>query len=153
MQQGPPGSPASRFGDADRDRLVAILREHYALGRFDLDEFSRRAEIVLAAGYADEAAAALHDLPPLDPSGLDRPGRGPRAGPGADVGPGAGAGPGPGSGGKKGRRRHAQSAAPGPGWVPTTERFRDPSSGTVMRVWLDPADQSRHYIPDTPAGR
>ncbi len=148
MQQGPPSSPASRFGDADRDRLVAVLREHYALGRFDLDEFSRRAEIVLAAGYADEAATALHDLPPLDPSeldpaGLDRSGRGPRAS----------AGPGPGSGGKKGRRRHAQSAAPGPGWVPTTERFRDPSSGTVMRVWLDPADQSRHYIPDTQAGR
>ena len=137
MPPGPPGSPASRFGDADRDRLVAVLREHYALGRFDLDEFSRRAEIVLAAGYADEAAAALHDLPPLDPS-APGPRTGPQAGPSA---------------GRKGRRRHAQSASPGPGWVPTTERFRDPSSGTVMRVWLDPADQSRHYIPDTQAGR
>jgi hypothetical protein len=133
MLPGPPDSPASRFGDADRDRLVAVLREHYALGRFDLDEFSRRAEIVLAAGYAEQAAAALHDLPPLDPSAPS-----PQAGPAA---------------GKKGRRRHAQSASPGPGWVPTTERFRDPSSGTVMRVWLDPADQSRHYIPDTQAGR
>jgi uncharacterized membrane protein len=48
MPPGPPGGRASRFGDADRDRLVAVLREHYALGRFDLDEFSRRAEIVLA---------------------------------------------------------------------------------------------------------
>jgi hypothetical protein len=129
---GAPGSPASRFGDADRDRLVAVLREHYALGRFDLDEFSRRAEIVLAAGYADEAAAALHDLPPLEP--------------GQSTGSAAGTG-------RRARRRHGQSAAPGPGWVPTTERFRDPSSGTVMRVWLDPADQSRHYIPDTQAGR
>jgi hypothetical protein len=137
MPPGSGGGPASRFGDADRDRLVAVLREHYALGRFDLDEFSRRAEIVLAAGYADEAAAALHDLPPLDPAGP-----GPRTGPGAGL-----------PAGKKGRRRHAQSAAPGPGWVPTTERFRDPSSGTVMRVWLDPADQSRHYVPDTHAGR
>ncbi len=132
---GPPGGPAARFGDADRDRLVAVLREHYALGRFDLDEFSRRAEIVLAAGYADEAAAALRDLPPLDPS---RPGQG----------SGYGSGSGPGTG-KTRRRRHAQSAAPGPGWVPTSERFRDPTSGTVMRVWLDPADQSRHYIPDS----
>lgn len=134
MPPGPPGSPASRFGDADRDRLVAVLREHYALGRFDLDEFSRRAEIVLGAGYADEAAAALHDLPPLDP--------GQRSSSATGTGPG-----------RWTRRRHAQSAAPGPGWVPTTERFRDPSSGTVMRVWLDPADQSRHYIPDTQAGR
>jgi hypothetical protein len=32
--------------------------------------------------------------------------------------------------------------------VATRERFRDPASGVVMRVWLDPADQSRHYIPD-----
>src|SRR6266545_5804036 len=133
---GPPGSSAARFGDADRDRLVAVLREHYALGRFDLDEFSRRAEIVLSAEYADEAAAVLRDLPPLGPSG---PGDG-TAGPG----PGSGAG----AGKKARRRRHAQSAAPGPGWVPTSERFRDPTSGTVMRVWLDPADQSRHYVPD-----
>jgi hypothetical protein len=40
------------------------------------------------------------------------------------------------------------TAAPGPGWVPTSERFRDPTTGAVMRVWLDPADQSRHYVPD-----
>ena len=130
----PLGPPASRFGDADRDRLVAVLREHYAQGRFDLDEFSRRAEIVLSAQYADEAAAALHDLPPLGPSGSGQ----------GTAGPGSGAGT-----GRKARgRRHAQSAAPGPGWVPTSERFRDPTSGTVMRVWLDPADQSRHYVPD-----
>jgi hypothetical protein len=32
--------------------------------------------------------------------------------------------------------------------VPTSERFRDPSSGTIMRVWVDPADDSRHYVPD-----
>ncbi len=143
MSQGQPGSPASRFGDADRDRLVAVLREHYALGRFDLDEFSRRAEIVLAAGYAAEAAAALDGLPPLDPASL-----------GAESGSGPATGTRPGAGaGRWGRRRHGQSAAPAPGWVPTTERFRDPSSGTVIRVWIDPADQSRHYIPDTQAGR
>jgi hypothetical protein len=138
---GPPGSPAARFGDADRDRLVAVLREHYALGRFDLDEFSRRAEIVLSAGYADEAAAALRDLLPLDPSS---PGQGSGQGSGSGTGKGTGTGT-----GRTRRRRHAQSAAPGPGWVPTSERFRDPTSGTVMRVWLDPADQSRHYIPDS----
>jgi hypothetical protein len=37
---------------------------------------------------------------------------------------------------------------PAAGWVPTSERFRDPSTSTVMRVWIDPADQSRHYVPE-----
>ena len=127
MPDGTAGLPASRLGDAGRDRLTAVLREHYALGTLDIDEFTRRVEIVLAADYADQAAAAVGDLPPL-------------------------AGPAPGSGpaaGKRARRRHAQAAVPGSGWVPTSERFRDPAAGTVMRVWLDPADQSRHYVPDT----
>ena len=30
----------------------------------------------------------------------------------------------------------------------TAERFRDPSSGVIMRVWIDPSDESRHYVPD-----
>jgi len=37
---------------------------------------------------------------------------------------------------------------PGAGWVPTPERFRDPSTRAIMRVWVDPADLSRHYVPD-----
>jgi hypothetical protein len=32
--------------------------------------------------------------------------------------------------------------------VPTDERFRDPSTRAIMRVWIDPADQSRHYVPE-----
>jgi len=32
--------------------------------------------------------------------------------------------------------------------MPTAERFRDPSSGVIMRVWLDPSGESRHYVPD-----
>jgi hypothetical protein len=46
------------------------------------------------------------------------------------------------------RGRHAQTRKPEPGWVPTAERFRDPSSGVIMRVWIDPSDESRHYVPD-----
>jgi Domain of unknown function (DUF1707) len=118
--------PRSLAGDADRERLVSLLREHYARGRFDLDEFSRRVGLVLAAEYADEAASAVADLPPL---GL--------ASSGSSKGRMAG-----------GRRRHAQAAEPGPGWLPTAERFRDPSSGKITRVWVDPADQSRHYVPE-----
>jgi hypothetical protein len=122
------GEPVSRFGDADRDRLTEVLREHYALGRLDDGELDRRVGIVLSAEHAGQAAAALQDLPPL--------------------GGGSGTGAGPGPARSRSRRRHAQSAAPGAAWVPTAERFRDPSSGRIMRVWLDPADDTRHYVPD-----
>jgi DNA-binding CsgD family transcriptional regulator len=44
--------------------------------------------------------------------------------------------------------RHAQTSEPEPGWLRTAERFRDPSSGVIMRVWIDPSDESRHYVPD-----
>jgi hypothetical protein len=128
---GPQGEPVSRLGDADRDRLTGMLREHYALGRLDDAELERRVEIVLSAEHAGQASAALQDLPPLA----------------GGSGPGSSSGP-PSPGQDRSRRRHAQSAAPGAAWVPTAERFRDPSSGRIMRVWLDPADDSRHYVPD-----
>ena len=116
----------SLLGDADRDRLVAVLREHYAAGRMELGEFDRRAGIVLAASYADEAATALDGLPPM-------------AAPGPAAAPAR----------SRSRKRHGQVSEPQPGWVPTAERFRDPSSNTIMRVWTDPADGSRHYVPDS----
>ena len=125
MAAGPPAA----FGDAERDRLTIVLREHYALGRLDEAEFDRRLGIVLSADHAAAAAAALAGLPPLTPQ------------------PAGGAGEAPPSG-RRFRGRHAQVTAPDPGWVPTDERFRDPSSGTIMRVWLYPADGSRHYVPD-----
>ena len=122
----PPAGPRKLLGEPGRERLVGLLREHYAAGQLDLDDLRRRVGIVLGATYADEAAAALAGLPPSLAAGQ----------PGADRG-------------RRGHRgRHAQVDQPGPGWVPTPERFRDPSSGTVMRVWTDPADGSRHYVPD-----
>ena len=81
--------------------------------------------VVLAAEFVDEAAATVTDLPALVPAGA--PARKPR------------------------RRAHAQATQPGAGWVPTPERFRDPASRVVMRVWIDPADQSRHYVPEPDA--
>ncbi|MDA0174605.1 DUF1707 domain-containing protein [Solirubrobacter taibaiensis] len=45
-------------------------------------------------------------------------------------------------------RRHGEADAADPAWVPTKERFIDPGSGRVMRVWVDPADHQRHYVPD-----
>ena len=123
-----PGERGSLLGDADRDRLVAVLREHYAAGRMDTEELRRRVGIVLGAAYADEAAVALADLPPVAMAA---------GGPGLDP-----------KNKPRRRKRHAQVAQPQPGWIPTAERFRDPSSGAIMRVWTDPADGSRHYVPD-----
>ena len=128
----PPARRHTLLGDSERDRLVAVLREHYAAGRLSLDELRRRAEIVLAATYLDEAEGALAELPVT-------------AAGGAGVGRGTGQGP---RRSRPSRRGHAETATPAPGWVRTGERFRDPSSSVIMRVWVDPADGSRHYVPD-----
>jgi hypothetical protein len=42
-------------------------------------------------------------------------------------------------------RRHGEAQKPQPNWRRTDEVFNDPSTGRVMRVWLDQADE-RHYI-------
>ena len=44
----------------------------------------------------------------------------------------------------------ARPMLPSAGWEPTPERFRDPRTGTVMRVWVD-GTGGRHYVPDRPA--
>jgi hypothetical protein len=127
----PPPGPRSLVTDTDREHLLGLLREHYARGQLDLDEMSRRVGVVLAATYSDEAAAAVTDLPLLAGTASAEPS------------------PGRASRGRLGqRRRHAQQAQPGAGWVPTPERFRDPSTRAIMRVWIDPADLSRHYVPE-----
>ena len=124
-----PGAPRPLASDADRERLVALLREHYAVGLFGLDELDRRVGVVLSAQYLDEVAAAITDLPGTAGTATAAP---------------------PGNAPRRARRRrgHAHADQPAAGWVPTNERFRDPSTSTVMRVWVDPADQSRHYVPE-----
>jgi Domain of unknown function (DUF1707) len=130
------GPARALIGEPDRDRFIAFLREHYAAGRLSMDELERRVEVVLSAGYADEAAAALAGLPGV---------------PGAGGASGKSGGPAGLRAGWLRRRGHGEASQPGVGWVPTAERFRDPSSGVIMRVWVDPVDQSRHYVPDTEA--
>jgi hypothetical protein len=44
-------------------------------------------------------------------------------------------------------RGHGESDGPAPGWRPTDERFRDPRTRLVMRVWQDAAG-GRHYVAD-----
>jgi hypothetical protein len=128
---GGPGQPAGSGGprplaaEADRERLLVLLREHYAVGLFGLEELDRRVGVVLGAQYLDEAAATVADLPAGSPSTMSG-----RSAP------------------RRVRRGHAHADQPAAGWIPTDERFRDPTSHAVMRVWIDPADQSRHYIPE-----
>ena len=43
-------------------------------------------------------------------------------------------------------RRHGEPDAVDPSWVPTNERFIDPTTDRVMRVWLDPGSHRRHYV-------
>jgi hypothetical protein len=132
------GGPRPLAAEADRDRLVALLREHYAVGLFGLEELDRRVGVVLSAQYLDEAAAAIADLP-----GVPVPGTAAATG---TVAPGVAA-----SRRVKRRRGHAHADRPAVGWIPTEERFRDPATGAIMRVWVDPAGQSRHYVPEPEA--
>lgn len=119
----------SALSDTDRDRLITVLREHFALGHLEVAEFTDRVGVLLGAETGDQAAGVLDGLPRLPADGAGDPAWSRRA-----------------------RGRHAQVAAAESGWLPTRERFRDPSSGVVMRVWVDPTRDRRHYVPDRTEG-
>ena len=108
------------LGDADREVLYETLNRHAAEGRLDLTELERRVAIVAEASTREDAAEAMAGLPPLSAGtgGERRPRRG---------------------------RGHGEVDSPQPDWQPTNERFRDPRTRNVMRVWVDPAGD-RHYI-------
>ncbi len=108
------------LGDADRELLYETLKRHAAEGRIDIAELERRVALVAGAQTREDAATALADLPVL--AGPSEPERRPRRG-----------------------RGHGESDKPGPDWQPTSERFRDPRTRRVLRVWVDPAGE-RHYV-------
>jgi len=56
-------SAAERASDSDRDHVVGLLRDHCALGRLTLDEFSERMGSALAARTRGDLDAVLADLP------------------------------------------------------------------------------------------
>ncbi|MCA1689068.1 MAG: DUF1707 domain-containing protein [Actinobacteria bacterium] len=116
------GFAGIRLSDADRDHLASALGSHYAAGRLDTAGLSNRLDVVYTAATREAAAAALAGLPPLE--GVSAPI--------------------PAARGR--RRRHGEASKPQAGWIPTTERFRDPTTRRLMRVWIDPADASRHYL-------
>ena len=113
-----------RLSDADRELLFERLSRHAAEGRLDVPELERRVAAIAAAQTREEAGAVMADLPPLgdDPP----PQRRPRWGKG-----------------------HGDADAPAPDWQPTNERFRDPRTNRVMRVWVDTGG-GRHYVVEDP---
>lgn len=108
------------LGDADRELLYETLKRHAAEGRLDTAELERRVEIVAEAQTREAAAEAMAGLPPLAsrPAAAARPRWG---------------------------RGHGEAEKPEPDWQPTSERFRDPRTRNVLRVWVDPAGD-RHYV-------
>lgn len=119
-----------RLGDADRERLFEQLNAHAAAGRLDIPELERRVAAVVAAETWEQARAVVADLPSPASTSVPPPPDEPRP---------------------RWGRGHGDADRPGPDWRPTGERFRDPNTRRVMRVWEDGAG-GRHYLPDTDTG-
>jgi hypothetical protein len=62
MPADPSSSPALRASDADRDRVIEMLRAAVADGRLDPAEFDERLDAALAARTIDALAALTADL-------------------------------------------------------------------------------------------
>jgi hypothetical protein len=110
----------TRVGDAEREHAVAQLRQHLLDGRLEMEDFATRVGAAYAAGTQEELDALMTDLPRLPT--VAAPSR---------------------------NGRHGEVDAPLLGWRPTPERFRDPSTGRIMRVWVDRADGRRHYVAES----
>jgi hypothetical protein len=68
-----PSGPV-RVGDADRERVVELLRGHAIAGRLDADELEDRLGHAYAARYGAELQAVLAELP-AEPALVRRPAR------------------------------------------------------------------------------
>lgn len=108
--------------EQEQEQLVEALRRYVAEGRLELDEFDARVARLYGAGTRSEARAVLDGLPLLAAAA-------------------------PPSRRRQWGRRHGETDRVQPHWVATDEVFRDPTSGRVMRVWVDPTDGTRHYAP------
>jgi hypothetical protein len=115
-----------RLSDAERERLFEQLSSHAAAGRIALDELERRVAALEASESREQAAEVMADLPFVPATGVQDSASHRRWGRGYG---------------------HAAAEAPQPDWHPTAERFRDPGTDQVMRVWLDAAG-ARHYVVD-----
>ena len=62
MPADPPSSPPLRASDADRDRVIELLRAAVADGRIDPAEFDERLDVALTARTMDALAPLTADL-------------------------------------------------------------------------------------------
>ncbi|MFC4122473.1 DUF1707 SHOCT-like domain-containing protein [Nonomuraea zeae] len=69
MPADPPSSPALRASDADRDRVIELLRTAVADGRLDPAEFNERLDAALAARTIDALIPLTADLTAVPGSG------------------------------------------------------------------------------------
>lgn len=72
-EAGPPSraadaGPPVRASDAERDRVEALLRHHYAVGRLNLQELEERAALAYRARTREQLGALLRDLPGEPPA-------------------------------------------------------------------------------------
>lgn len=56
-----------RASDAERERIIEVLRRHTADGRLTLEEFEQRVGEALAATTRADLGPVLRELPPLQP--------------------------------------------------------------------------------------
>jgi len=56
-----------RIGDAERDRAIAALGDHFAAGRLSREEFDERVETALQARFDNELGPLFADLPVPEP--------------------------------------------------------------------------------------
>ena len=57
-----------RASDAERERVVGLLRDHAAEGRLDADELAERVGRAYSAATRSELAALTSDLPAINPA-------------------------------------------------------------------------------------
>jgi hypothetical protein len=62
-----------RASDADRERVLAMLRDAHSEGRLDLDDFYQRLDVVYQAKTYGELAVITRDLPPTVSRPATRP--------------------------------------------------------------------------------
>ena len=62
MPTDPPRTPALRASDADRDRVIDLLRAAVADGRLDLTEFEERLDAAMAGRTIDALSPLVADL-------------------------------------------------------------------------------------------
>src|SRR5215472_292338 len=67
---GPPGPPAIRVSDAERQRAVLVLRDAVVEGRLTLEEYSDRVGHAFAAKTDQDLAVLVRDLPAVPTSQL-----------------------------------------------------------------------------------